>query len=212
MGPFQYYRRLLGGAWRHSPDITQAILFFAFIIFGFIAWLIPAVAPMMPDVSGWQAATGVLVAIIIARLLLAPYWLYKEQAAELAASKAAALKLQEELQASDFVAEERGRKNAKIAVELEDAERLDAIHRAQLISDTRAIVAMVTKRGSDDLRKELEASASFYQLRPHLSAAFMKKLSVGMNDSIAVVAGSSLPEHAQNLLDELDRLEKEWGC
>jgi hypothetical protein len=72
-------------ACRHSADLTQAILFFALVVLGLVTWLVPGIAPLIADVSGWQAAALVLAAIVSIRLLLAPYWIYKDQALEIRA-------------------------------------------------------------------------------------------------------------------------------
>jgi hypothetical protein len=77
-------------AFRHSMDWTQTILFVLLIAFGVVTSLLPReMRHFLPDASGWEMAAGVLGLIFLVRLLLAPYWLWKEQGAVLAKAKAA---------------------------------------------------------------------------------------------------------------------------
>jgi hypothetical protein len=83
MAFFRYWRDVLWMAARHSLDHTQTVLFVAFLVVGGVAAFVPAVRPMMNDVSGWAFATGAMGCIIVVRLLFAPYWLDKEKTAAL---------------------------------------------------------------------------------------------------------------------------------
>ncbi|HEX4104937.1 MAG TPA: hypothetical protein VHX92_01775 [Rhizomicrobium sp.] len=78
----KYYSLIVRTAFRHSLDHTQTVLFILFIIAGVATALVrshaPKLAAMIPDVSGWQIAAIVLGTIVLARLILAPYWIYKE--------------------------------------------------------------------------------------------------------------------------------------
>jgi hypothetical protein len=83
----RYTSLVLRTAFAHSLDLTQTILFIAFIVFGLGAWVARRVAPgvvgMIPDVSVWQAAAAVLGAVVLLRLLAAPYWVYQAQRKEI---------------------------------------------------------------------------------------------------------------------------------
>ena len=83
MGFLRYLWLLLKVAFRHSIGHAQTTLFVIFIAAGAATWLLKphhawAVA-MIPDVTGWQIAALVLGAILLVRLMLASYWIYKEQ-------------------------------------------------------------------------------------------------------------------------------------
>jgi hypothetical protein len=82
-----YYSLVVKTAFRHSIHHTQAILFVLFIVTGAAVatakHIAPAFAAMIPNITTWQIAAITLGALIVTRLLLAPYWLYKEQAAKL---------------------------------------------------------------------------------------------------------------------------------
>jgi len=86
-----YYCLVVRTAFRHSLDHTQTVLFVLFIGAGaataFVKWFSPKAAAMIPDVSGWQIAAGVLGSIVLARLVLAPYWIYSEQKEKLTVQK-----------------------------------------------------------------------------------------------------------------------------
>jgi hypothetical protein len=86
MGLWGYWRAVLHMAWRHSLDHTQYVLFGLLLLTGAVSWALPGV-PMIVnflglsfDVSGWQAASVTFGSIIIIRLFMAPFWLYKVQA------------------------------------------------------------------------------------------------------------------------------------
>jgi hypothetical protein len=78
-----YYCLVLRTAARHSAGVSQTILFFTLIATGLITWTMKQYAPnyllQMPDATGWQIAAIVFVAIIIIRIVLAPYWIHIEQ-------------------------------------------------------------------------------------------------------------------------------------
>ena len=88
MGPFKFYWAAIKLAVKHSFDHAQYVLFGLFLAVGVASYFIPKMAAWETFVSGWQAATFVLGSIVLLRLLLAPYWLYKEKADALAVSTA----------------------------------------------------------------------------------------------------------------------------
>ena len=79
MGLIRFYGLVLREAFRHSLDIAQAVIFVLLAFSGFIASRNPTVKPMLDaiDFGGWQIAAIVFGSIIVIRLLLAPYWLWK---------------------------------------------------------------------------------------------------------------------------------------
>lgn len=83
MGAIRFYWQAIKLALRHSLDHTQYVLFVVFLGLGTASYFVPKLAKWETFVSGWQAATFTLGAIILIRLLLAPYWLYLEQAEKL---------------------------------------------------------------------------------------------------------------------------------
>jgi hypothetical protein len=83
MGFLRYWRDVLVMAFRHSLDITQTLLFVGLLLAGIASLCLPALRPMITGISSWQAAALLLGAIVIARLIMAPYWLHASQAAEI---------------------------------------------------------------------------------------------------------------------------------
>lgn len=79
-----YYMLVVRTAWHHSLSRTQDALFCAFLVVGLVAWLGQhfGYSAMIPDITGWHIAAITFGAIILSRLLLAPYWIYKGQLAE----------------------------------------------------------------------------------------------------------------------------------
>jgi hypothetical protein len=84
--------------------------------------------------------------------------------------------------------------------------------RKELIKEARSfVVTTCAKEGKNtDFRAAAEAFAPYFTLRPYLSETFRKKIDASR--TIYVNADdSNLPALAAWFLDELDRLEKEWG-
>jgi hypothetical protein len=86
MGLIRFYGLVLREAFRHSLDIAQAVIFVALAAGGFIAARNPASKPMIDalDMGGWKMAAIVSGSIIVIRLLLAPYWLFRGASTQLA--------------------------------------------------------------------------------------------------------------------------------
>ncbi len=81
-----------------------------------------------------------------------------------------------------------------------------------LIAKAREFVVIATgeKGINTDFKRKLESYAPYFELRPHLSVEFRKK--VDAQRTVFVPRdGTHLPALASWFLDELDRLEKEWG-
>jgi hypothetical protein len=85
-GPLGYLWLVLKTAWRHSFHAAHSLLLALIIGVGLVTWLAPQVEVMV-DLHGWQVATVVLSSIIAVRLLLAPYWIWKEDGANIAKQK-----------------------------------------------------------------------------------------------------------------------------
>jgi hypothetical protein len=79
MGFFRFYGLVIKEAFRHSPDLAQTIIFFLLLLAGAIAYGNPGLKPTIEtyDLGGWKVAALVFGAIIVIRLVLAPYWLWK---------------------------------------------------------------------------------------------------------------------------------------
>lgn len=96
MGIGKFYGRVFRTAFTHSLGITQDLLFAAFLLGGIVlyglkrAGMIADEAPWLSEITGWQIAAVVLGAIFLVRLLVAPYWLYKEAHDRLARQEGAA--------------------------------------------------------------------------------------------------------------------------
>ena len=87
-GFFRYWGLVFWTAFRHSSSLAQNVLFGLLVAGGLLAWLVPPIKAAMKraelDMTGWEMAGMVLTTIFGVRLLLAPYWIYQEQAAKLA--------------------------------------------------------------------------------------------------------------------------------
>ncbi|MFL6689846.1 MAG: hypothetical protein ACJ8IR_06630 [Alphaproteobacteria bacterium] len=75
----RFYWDVVKLALRHSLDQTQYILIVILLLVGAGGYFVPKLANWETIVTGSQAALTVLGSIVAARLLLAPYWLYKEK-------------------------------------------------------------------------------------------------------------------------------------
>ena len=84
-----YYCRIVRRAVSHSLDLTQTIIFVLVVLAGLAIVVVPTTQKLLGrlDVGGAIVAGSVLVLIILVRLLLAPYWIHKEEAAELATTR-----------------------------------------------------------------------------------------------------------------------------
>jgi|SRR6266480_787363 len=75
LGVLRYWWLVLRMALTHSLGSTQDTLFFLAIAVGVFTFAVPNVQVL--DVTGWQVALTVFSGVVILRLLLAPYWIYK---------------------------------------------------------------------------------------------------------------------------------------
>ena len=76
-GPLAYSLLVLRTAWRHSFHAAHSVILALIIAAGLLTRFVPRVEVMV-DLHGWQVATAVLGGIIAVRILLAPYWIWKE--------------------------------------------------------------------------------------------------------------------------------------
>src|SRR4051794_28300531 len=76
---FKFYGLVIREAFRHSLDIAQSILFIVLLAAGAVAYGNPGIKPTIEayDLGGWKVAVIVFGAIILMRLVMAPYWLWK---------------------------------------------------------------------------------------------------------------------------------------
>ena len=85
----RYWGRVICVAFRHALTPTQDVLFLLIIGVGLAAGFVPAIKAQLAkaeiDMGAWQVAASVLGSIVAMRLLLAPYWIYQEQTATIAA-------------------------------------------------------------------------------------------------------------------------------
>jgi hypothetical protein len=71
-----YWSQVFKIAFKHALDIAQAIIFILIIIFGIIAKYNTI---FKVDMNSWQVAIFILGIILIIRLIMSPYWIYKAQ-------------------------------------------------------------------------------------------------------------------------------------
>jgi len=74
-----FIRLWLLTAFRHSLGITDAVAFVVGLALHPIKRTYPEFAPMLGDDFIWNIIVGTLLTVFAARLLIAPYWLWKEQ-------------------------------------------------------------------------------------------------------------------------------------
>jgi divalent metal cation (Fe/Co/Zn/Cd) transporter len=80
-GLLTYLWLVLRRAWRQSLDTAQSVLFALIIIAGLLTYFVPQIKVMI-DLGGWQVAALIAGAVLIIRLSLAPYWIWKDQQIE----------------------------------------------------------------------------------------------------------------------------------
>jgi hypothetical protein len=80
-GLLTYLWLVLRRAWRQSLDTAQSILFALIIIAGLLTYVVPQIKVMV-DLGGWQVAALTVGAVLVIRLFLAPYWIWKDQQSE----------------------------------------------------------------------------------------------------------------------------------
>lgn len=90
MGFISYWRSVIVMAFRHSLDLAQLILFVVFLAAGSAALFVPPelakLAPsVMEGLETWRVIAITCMAVFSVRLACAPYWIWKEQNAKLAA-------------------------------------------------------------------------------------------------------------------------------
>jgi hypothetical protein len=101
----KYYWLMLCMAFKHSLGVAQTVVFILLILLGAVAHWVPGVKTMI-DVSGSLVAATILGLIIVIRLILAPFWIWKNDQKEILA-----LKVLKE----DFSDEMRSNVHAKLA-------------------------------------------------------------------------------------------------
>jgi hypothetical protein len=111
-GPLTYLWLVIKTAWRHSFHAAHSVILTLIIVAGIVTSLVPQVEVLV-DLHGWQVATIVLGGIIVVRLVLAPYWIWKDDQEQLsvltdqtAANTKDAQRLAAKTEALDDIAEE----------------------------------------------------------------------------------------------------------
>lgn len=93
MGFIKFYWMVFREAFRHSLDLTQAVLF---VVLGFAGLIVSrnSGAKMIVealDLGGWKIAALVFGSIVAIRLILSPYWLYKAAQARIVSAPGEAI-------------------------------------------------------------------------------------------------------------------------
>ena len=82
-GPFTYLWLVIKTASRHSLHATHSIILALIILAGLVTSVVPQVEVLV-DLHGWHVGAAVLGGIIAVRLLLAPYWIWRNDQGRLA--------------------------------------------------------------------------------------------------------------------------------
>ena len=80
IGPLTYLGLVLRCVWPHSFHTAHSILLGLVIIGGFLSLIFPQIK--IADLEGWKVAALIVGAVLAVRLLLAPYWIWKDQQSE----------------------------------------------------------------------------------------------------------------------------------
>jgi len=92
--------------------------------------------------------------------------------------------------------------------EADQAKEID-MRRLAMIREARALVARHEADEHSDWRGTIRTSPEYLALRPHLSAKYLKRVSAVRTIEIGI---DTMHEPlVGGFLDEIDRLEKEWG-
>lgn len=88
----------------------------------------------------------------------------------------------------------------------------DRKRKRELIDKSRDFAAIYTqgRTGQDSFRQYLEGTKTYAALRGHLSKEYLKKLNDGRT-VYAQTPGARYEPLVEMFLDDLDRLEREWG-
>lgn len=85
MGILRFYCSVVREGLRHSLDIAQAVIFVLLICAGIAIKLYPSAKAIgeSANLTSLEIATYVFCAIVLVRLVLAPYWIFNAQSAQL---------------------------------------------------------------------------------------------------------------------------------
>src|ERR1700745_3259479 len=82
MDLFRYYFRVLRVALTHTLEAAHSILLVFFIVAGLVTYFYPR-TEIPVDLHGWQIAAITIAGIVAVLLFLAPFWIWKEDQAQL---------------------------------------------------------------------------------------------------------------------------------
>jgi hypothetical protein len=83
-------------------------------------------------------------------------------------------------------------------------------HRQMLLAEGRELAHTYSTEVRGNFRRFLESQRAFSAIRPHLSRTFLKILDTWPENRPSVWAALSEAQ-ARSFLDEIDRIEREWG-
>jgi hypothetical protein len=79
----KYYVRVVRVALTHSLHAAHSIVLILLILAGVITWLDPRIE-ILVDLHGWEPLALIAAGIVAVRLILAPFWIWKDDQTELA--------------------------------------------------------------------------------------------------------------------------------
>jgi predicted YcjX-like family ATPase len=88
--------------------------------------------------------------------------------------------------------------------------RLKLQHRRELVARWRRMIQTIAQSPAEtdvDVTRLLESHEDFYSLQPHLSSKALGQIHRGTT----WLAGSTIGAALQYMLDDIARIEKEWG-
>jgi hypothetical protein len=87
----RYCRLVFYAAWGHSASLARTIIFYAVVIIGAATFLVPTIgmtinaAGLLSLLSNPKFYAGLFGAIVLSRLLCAPYWIWQDDQTKIAA-------------------------------------------------------------------------------------------------------------------------------
>jgi hypothetical protein len=176
---------VLATAFSQSLDLAQATIFVIIILAGATAYFFPA-AKMTTDLSGWEVGAIVFGLIIAVRLLLSPYWIWKEDQDAISDAKKRIHELQAKLD------DRERRKNIRIA--------LSGFHQDGMALMSRCENQIIDPPPTADAKSWAKDVETF--LRNNLNESYVSRF----NDGTNIVSVALIPQPPKDHFELWERI------